>query len=239
MLLVFQGYVFKGEQCYKIVSGRKDMNKYPLIGGSICAVVLLVLASLTNVVGYQTVQASNQKMINTEINEKELLFQTIVNMANNKEIQKVIYGSEITEKGFINHGMRFPIYTSSVLIKRQLNFMLFFGRFLSKTMGMLKSFSHMRERQIVTPKIQQRIKNIIEKDTKLNKEITQLSDLSCHCYGENDYPGMHVICAFIFLLMFSGAIVPNLAIIMILVAGILATLFQCPWIQIPDNPLHL
>ncbi len=30
------------------------MNKYPLIGGSICAVVLIVLASLTNVVGYQT-----------------------------------------------------------------------------------------------------------------------------------------------------------------------------------------
>jgi hypothetical protein len=36
----------------------KTMNKYPLIGGSICAVILLVLASLTNVVGYQTVKAS-------------------------------------------------------------------------------------------------------------------------------------------------------------------------------------
>jgi hypothetical protein len=34
------------------------MNKYPLIGGSILAVVLLVLASLTNVVGFQTVQSS-------------------------------------------------------------------------------------------------------------------------------------------------------------------------------------
>ncbi len=38
------------------------MNKYPLIGGSICAVVLIVLASLTNIVGYQTVHALNQKM---------------------------------------------------------------------------------------------------------------------------------------------------------------------------------
>jgi hypothetical protein len=34
------------------------MNKYPLIGVSICAVVLLVLASLTNVVGYQSVHSS-------------------------------------------------------------------------------------------------------------------------------------------------------------------------------------
>jgi len=36
------------------------MNKYPLIGVSIVAMVLLVLGSLTNVVGYQTVQSSNQ-----------------------------------------------------------------------------------------------------------------------------------------------------------------------------------
>jgi len=35
------------------------MNKYPLIGGIILAVVLLVLASLSNVVGYHTVIVSN------------------------------------------------------------------------------------------------------------------------------------------------------------------------------------
>jgi hypothetical protein len=35
------------------------MNKYPLIGGSICAVVLLVLASLSSVAGYQTVVVSD------------------------------------------------------------------------------------------------------------------------------------------------------------------------------------
>ena len=34
------------------------MNKYPLIGVSICAVVLLILGSLTNVVGYQSVQSN-------------------------------------------------------------------------------------------------------------------------------------------------------------------------------------
>jgi hypothetical protein len=32
------------------------MNKKPLIGVSICAVVLLVIASLTNVVGYQSME---------------------------------------------------------------------------------------------------------------------------------------------------------------------------------------
>jgi len=34
------------------------MDKYPLIGVSICAVILLVLGSLTNVVGYQSVKST-------------------------------------------------------------------------------------------------------------------------------------------------------------------------------------
>jgi len=45
-----------GEQCYKIVKGRKVMDKNPLIGVSICAVVLLVLGSFTNVVGIESSQ---------------------------------------------------------------------------------------------------------------------------------------------------------------------------------------
>jgi len=42
------------------------MDKRPLIGVSICAVILLILASLSNVVGYQTVQSS---AIKTEIRQ--------------------------------------------------------------------------------------------------------------------------------------------------------------------------
>jgi len=74
------------------------MKKYLLIGGSIFAVVLLVLCSLTNVVGFQTVRSSNQKVINDAVDQKELLFQTILDMANNKEIQKVILNSEIRQE---------------------------------------------------------------------------------------------------------------------------------------------
>jgi hypothetical protein len=32
------------------------MGKYPLIGGSICAIILIILSSFTNVAGYQIVQ---------------------------------------------------------------------------------------------------------------------------------------------------------------------------------------
>jgi hypothetical protein len=38
--------------------GESNMDKKPLIGVSICAVVLLLLGSLTNVVGYQSVQSA-------------------------------------------------------------------------------------------------------------------------------------------------------------------------------------
>jgi hypothetical protein len=49
----------KGNRVIKTVErGRKGMNNYPLIGVSICAVVLLILGSLSNVVGYQTIQSS-------------------------------------------------------------------------------------------------------------------------------------------------------------------------------------
>jgi len=54
------------------------MNKYPLIGVSICAVVLLVLGSLTNVVGYQTVQS-------TAVNDSPL-FRTRTQRATNQQL---------------------------------------------------------------------------------------------------------------------------------------------------------
>jgi hypothetical protein len=38
------------------------MNKYPLIGITICVVVLLILSSLTNVIGYQSVQANEKEV---------------------------------------------------------------------------------------------------------------------------------------------------------------------------------
>jgi len=70
--------------------------KKPLIGVSILAVVILLLGSLVNVVGYQTVQTSQNNLIKEKNNQKELLFQTILDLANNKEIQQIIHKSPWT-----------------------------------------------------------------------------------------------------------------------------------------------
>ena len=52
------------------------MDKYPLIGVSIIAVVLLILGSLTNVVGYETVQSSapivEQNQVNNQLEQKQV-----------------------------------------------------------------------------------------------------------------------------------------------------------------------
>jgi hypothetical protein len=161
------------------------MNKYPLIGGSICAVVLLVLASLTNVVGYQTVQSSNQKNVTNELNEKGLLFQTIVDMANNKEIQKVILGSQITGKRFFDTGMRFSTFTPPVLTEMFLKHMYTIGVILSKAISKSKIYSLLQKYPVCNQGVQKGINTVIERDVALKGEITQLSNLKCDCENEN------------------------------------------------------
>jgi len=78
------------------------MVKNHFIGVNIIVACLFVLASCSNVVGFQTVTLSNQKIIKDEINQKELLFQTILDIVNNKEIQNIIqkYDSERNLLGF-------------------------------------------------------------------------------------------------------------------------------------------
>src|SRR4030043_1810240 len=107
------------------------MDKKPLIVISICAVVFLVLGSLSTVVGYQSVQTSQQNLIKERIKQKELLFQTIVNIANNKEIQRVILKSQMSRG-------EFPTSNIPVLTKNQLKQMFFIGLLLSKIISISK-----------------------------------------------------------------------------------------------------
>jgi len=176
------------------------MNKYPLIGGSILAVVLLVLGSLTNVIGYQTVQSSNQNTINNEVNQKELLFQTILDMANNKEIQKVILGSEFTGKRFFDTGVRFSVFSPPVLTEKFLKHAYTMGVILTKTISKSKIHSMLERYQMNNQGVQKEISAVIEKDAKLNGEIKQLSNSKCDCENENTTQwSFPVICTFLFI----------------------------------------
>jgi hypothetical protein len=145
---------------------------------SICAVVLLVLGSLSNVVGYQTVQSSNKQIINEEVNQKELLFQTIVDIANNKELQRIILKHQLSRG-------EFPVSNIPVLTKNQLMQIYFIGLMLSKIISKSRIHSLLEPYQVSNQEMQKEITAIIEKDATLNAEITQLSNLECDCENEN------------------------------------------------------
>jgi len=175
------------------------MKKYPLIGGSILAVVLLIFGSLTNVVGFQTVQSSNQKIINEGANQRELLFQTIVDIANNKEIQQIILKSQMS-RGIL------PTSDIPILTKNQLNRMYIVGLMLSKSISKSKMYSMIERFQGSNQEIQNKINAVMKKDSTLNREITQLSILKCDCENENmtswTFPTICLVLYFLFWLSY-------------------------------------
>jgi hypothetical protein len=154
------------------------MDKKPLIVVSLCAVVLLVMTSLSNVVGYQTVQTSQQNLIKERINQRELAFQTIVDIANNKEIQRIIFKSQMSS------GI-FPTSEIPVVTKQQLRQMYFIGLILSKVISTSRMQSMIQKDQLINPEIQKELSAVIEKDTTLNAELIQLKDFDCNCEKEN------------------------------------------------------
>jgi len=161
------------------------MDKKPLIVVSICAVVLLVLGSLSNVVGYQTVQSSNQSIIKERINQRELLLQTILDIANNKEIQRIILKSQISRGEFFTLDARFSMYNTPVLTKNHLKQMYLIGFILSKIISKSKMHSIIEKYQLNNQVIQKEISAVIEKYATLDSEITALSNSKCDCENEN------------------------------------------------------
>ncbi len=174
------------------------MDKKPLIWVSILTVVLLILGSLSNVVGYQTVQTSQQNIIKERINQRELLFQTICDIANNKEIQRIILKSQM------NKGI-FPPSEIPVITKTQIRQMYFLGLILSKVISKSRIQSLIEKYEFNNEEIQQKITTIIEKDAKLSGEISQLSSLR-NQYEWLDLSSFLVVGIFVFLLLISGVL---------------------------------
>jgi hypothetical protein len=161
------------------------MKKISLIGVSIVAVVVLILASLNNVVGFQTVQSSNQKIINNEVDQKKLLFQTILDIANNKEIQRIVLKSQISRSGIFNSDTRLALFKAPVLTKNQLKHIYFIGLMLSKVISKSKIHSMIERYKVSNQEMQKEITAVIEKDATFNGEMTQLSNSKCDCENEN------------------------------------------------------
>jgi len=187
--------------------------KTKLTIGCLGAIIILVFVSLTNVVGYQSVQSSNQKVIKDEVDQKELLFQTIVDIANSKEIQRIILKSQISSGKFFNSDVKFSVFNTPVLTKNQLKSMYLVGLLLSKFISKSRMHSIIEKYRVNNPALQKEINAVIEKDTTLNGEITQLSSSPCDCENENttrlwNFPVLCTLLLPLFILSF-GALIRN------------------------------
>lgn len=172
------------------------MKKNPLFEITIFAVVLLILSSLTNVVGLQTVQLSKQKIINKEIDQKELLFRTIVDIANNKEIQKILQNPEIKKSLenslktsgikllFFNQIMRFHMLLPppKILTKTYLMYAYNMGVRLAKNLDTSKIHSLLEQHRTSNQEMQKEITKVIENNPQLHERI---SSLHCNCEDNN------------------------------------------------------
>jgi len=157
--------------------------------------MLLVLASLTNVIGYQTVQSSNQKTINEDVNQKELLFQTILDIANNKEIQGIILKSQVSKARFLDPDKKIHLFNTPVLTKNQIRRMYCVGEALSKIVSTSWVRSMVEMYQADNQGLEKEITNVIEKNALLKNDMTQLSNFNCHCENDNTTSWAHpVIC---------------------------------------------
>jgi len=217
-----------------LYKGGKGIDKKPLIGVSIVAVILLVLGSLTNVVGYQAVQSSNQKIINEEVDQKELLFQTIVDFANNKEIQGLILKSQISKGGFFNPDVRFPVFNTPVLTKNQLKQMYLVGLMLSKTISKSKIHSLLEQHQMIPQGLQKEITDVIQKNATLNREIKQLSNAQCDCGDSTGvtawmFPVICTILAAINLFSIFLVLTIHVGYYLYRTANFLGLIFNCPF----------
>ena len=117
----------------------------------------------------------------SKVDQKELLFQVILDIGDNREIQKIIMNYELIKGGFYSPGLRFLVFTPQILTKKELNTAYSISLILSKTLSKSRMHSLLEQHQMIPQKVQKDVTAVLEKNATLNGELRQLSDLTCDC----------------------------------------------------------
>jgi hypothetical protein len=206
-----------------MIHGGKYVDKKPLILFSLSTMILLTIGSFSTVVEVQAVQSFHQQGFQEEINQKELVFQTLCDLANDKEIQRIILKSQM------NRGI-FPASGFPVVTKNQIESMYFFGQLFSKMMSAPRLQFIGGLYQYRTQEMQQRITTYVEKTPLLMDEITRVADLGCDCDNNGlvvrDLP---VFCQILLSICTFFSIFPNMFFVIWCSALVIAILLKCDW----------
>jgi len=185
------------------------MQKNPLIAASIAVACVIVLASLTNVVGVQIIKTANHVAVKDEVDTKELLFQTIINIANDKEIQNIIQKyDERTSVGRLLHGNLLgrdtgipgrELRSPPICTKAFLEFAYIIGTRLARIHDASLMRSILERYQASNQQLQREITASIENNSVLASELSELSDVHCDC-GENNTMTWHfpILCIILY-----------------------------------------
>jgi hypothetical protein len=193
-------------------------------------ILLFVGVTIAPTININTVKASQQNVIKERINQRELLFQTIVDISNNKEIQRVILKSQMS-RGI------FPTSEIPVVTKNQIRQMYFLGLILSKVISKSRMQSMVQQNQFNNQEMQKEISAVIEKDTIINSEITLLKDSDCDCEDTTaiwHFPILCNITAILGLICLNILLFPVLLEDLQIIFGIPASVISLIlWISLP------
>jgi hypothetical protein len=171
------------------------------------------------------VNASINNIQEERITQKELLFQTILDVANNREIQKIVYDSEIQSNGF---------FTSQVITKNYLNTAFRIGLILTKIFGVNRIHSMIQRYQINIPEVQKEISDVIEGNLTLKMEMDKLLSVSCGCDNENTttwtFPVLCTLLVPLFIFTLIIFVVSGNQIYMpVLIMATIGSILHCWW----------
>jgi len=207
------------------------MQKSLKMSISLVTLCVVIGASYSGIVGVQSMKASNDRVINDTLDQKELLFQTIVDMAHNRDVQQIILGSELTRKQFIDPDMNFFIINRPILTEKFLKRVYTLGSVLLKTLNILRINTTLEKYHADDQAMRKKLAAVVEKDTVLKAEVAQLSNLSCRCENRNAiFWKFPVICVIIVLLVqfftYLSNLSPDLNLLCFVPIFLLTSLYQ-------------
>jgi hypothetical protein len=228
------------------------MKRKQVAGVGILTLMLLILGSLNTVVGYHLVQVPNQAGENNAINQREILFQTILDIANNKEIQRIILKSQLMNGKILDSNVQ----PHTALTKNQLKQMYFTGLILSKYISKSRIQPMNQQDQFRNQEMQKELSIVIEKNPLLKGDVSLLSNSECDCENAaTAYWQFPVLCILLFPIyivsfmslllidelsyIFNFQIHPIcLSVILLIllvyaITNIISTVLNCPFIYTP------
>ncbi len=197
------------------------MNNKILIS-SIIAIIILIGVSFTSVVGYNSVETSMKKN-KVIFDSKELIFETIIEMANNPDFNEFainnkqnLFQSSIEYKDIFTQLLkqkliylnRFTIYKTALSVE-YLHVIYEYGCNIIKILGEEKTSELIASIEFTNNRVFEELNNIVENDEELNNNINNLKKSNVEILSITGFSDTPVICGILLIIIIAMIIINN------------------------------